>query len=288
MNRIFFFIWLAAGVLQSCQKPDTISSQAQLKSDTTSISSFLKSYDPQATKVNTGYWYSIDTLGDGIYPVLSDSVTISYTARLIPTLEEVDDASAITVLLSTAIAGLQEGLLLFPAGSYGALYIPSGLAFGVNAHNNNRIPPNSNLIYEVKLMSVKGTRLTSDLATIDAYLQNHSIIAQHDDSGIRYTIDAIDSAATNPPKPGTEDFVTVTYTEGILGVDTVITSVSTPVKVALKEQIPAWRIMLPKYLSEGSTMTMYTPSGYAYGSSGKENVPANSNMVYVVTLIKVN
>lgn len=285
MNRILFFIWLVSLSLQSCHKADTISSQAQLKSDTTSISSFLKSYDPEAIKVNTGYWYSIDTLGNGVFPVLSDSVTISYTAKLIPSLQVVDYSTSTTVLLSASISGLQEGLLLFPAGSYGELYIPSGLAFGVSAHNENKIPPNSNLLYEVKLMGVKGTRLSSDIATIDSYLQNHSMVAQHDDSGIRYTLDKIDSTTA---KPGAADFITVTYTERVLNADTLIASVNTPVKIALKDQVTGWRIMLPKYLSEGSAITMYVPSGYAYGSTPSAAIPANSNLVYVVNLIKVN
>jgi len=163
MNRVLFFVWLAPWLLQSCHTVDTISAQAQLQSDTVAISNFLKSNNIQAIKVNTGFWNSIDTLGNGIYPVLSDSVTISYTAKLIPSLEEVDYTAASIVLLSASISGLQQGLILFPAGSHGALYIPSGFAFGVTAHNNNKIPPNSNLLYEVKLISIKGTRLTSDI-----------------------------------------------------------------------------------------------------------------------------
>src|SRR5258706_14823978 len=101
MNRILFFIGLVTLSLQSCQKADTVSSQTQLQRDTTAISSFLKTYDPLAIKVNTGFWYSIDSLGDGIYPVLSDTVTISYTAKLIPTLEEVDHSDLTAVLLSS-------------------------------------------------------------------------------------------------------------------------------------------------------------------------------------------
>jgi len=282
-------VWLAAWLLQSCQKADTITAQAQLHLDTVAIRNFLTNNSIQAVKVNTGFWYSIDTVGLGVFPVLSDSVTLSYTARKIPSLEEVDNVTSKTFLLSGVISGLQQGLILFPAGSYGKFYLPSGLAFGVNPHNDNKIKPNSNLLYEVKLISVKGIRLTADIAAIDSYLQSHSIVAKHDTlSGIRYSL-AIDSTVTNPPKPSLpNDFITVTYTERILNADTLITSVSTPVKIALKDQIAAWRIMLPKYLSEGSTMTIYTPSGYAYGSSVKGSLPANSNMVYVVNLIKVN
>src|SRR5882672_9099498 len=131
MNRILFLVILCGLIPQSCVKQDAvISSQVQFKSDTISISSFVKDDNPLAIKVNTGFWYSIDMLGDGVYPVLSDTVTISYIAKLIdPSLKEadldtVDYSASSTVPLSSAISGLQQGLILFPAKSSGRLYIP--------------------------------------------------------------------------------------------------------------------------------------------------------------------
>jgi hypothetical protein len=216
-----------------------------------------------------------------------------------PDLKEADldqvgySTSSTIVPLSKAISGLQQALILFPGNSSGRIYIPSGLAFGTSphydmAHDTSQvsIPPKANLLYEIKLISVKGTRLTNDMSAIDSYLQTNSPNAKKDTlSGIRYTIE-IDSAKINAPKPGADDLITVTGTERILN-DTLVSPISLS-SVALKSQITAWRIMLPKYLSEGSTITIYTPSGYAYGSSVKGAIPANSNMVYVINLIKVN
>ncbi len=299
MNRILLFVILCIFLWQSCLKQDTITSQIQFKSDTTSISNFVKSNNPVAIKVNTGFWYSIDNLENGVYPVLPDTVTISYTVKWIkPSSQQEADLDSVGYStfsslepLSSAISGLQQGLLFFPAGSSGRIYIPSGLAFGVNSHHDTAhdtsqvsIPPNANLLYEVKVIRVKSTRLATDISTIDNYLQNNSIAPLNDDSGIRYTIDY--TAQTTPTKPESGDSIVVTYKEKIL-TDTVFTSVDTPTKMALKDQVTAWRIMLPKYSTEGSTITMYTPSGYAYGSSVQDTIPANSNFTYVVTLIKV-
>src|SRR6266852_5861161 len=103
MNRIIFSVLLFGISLQSCLKQDAIiTSQQQLKLDTASISSFLKSNNIQVIKASTGFWYFIDTIGLGIYPVLSDSVTISYTAKRIlnSSLTEVDNSDSTTVLLS--------------------------------------------------------------------------------------------------------------------------------------------------------------------------------------------
>jgi|GEM_PF-316192 len=300
MSRILLFVILCIFLPLSCIQQDTVSYQAQFKSDTTTIGTFVSNNKIQAIKMNSGFWYFIDTLRDGVYPVLSDEVTISYKVKWINSstskqvdLDTVGHSTLTTVLLSTAISGLQQGLTLFPAGSYGRLYLPSGLAFGVSAHYDKahdtthvNIPPNANLLYEIKLISVKGTRLSTDIATIDSYLQSHHITALHDDSGIRYTVDT--TAQTSHQKPQSTDFIQAIYNESTLAPDSLIALVGTSTKIALKDQITAWRIMLPKYLTEGSTITMYVPSGYAYGSFGKYRVPANSNMVYVVNLIKVN
>ncbi len=281
MNRIFLIPWLVTLLLQSCHKEDTVTYQAQFKSDTTSISSFLKSNGIQAVKINTGLWYSIDELGLGVFPALSDCVTVAYTARLIPSLGEVDHVDSTTVLLSGAISGFQQALILFPSDSHGELYIPSGLAFGASEYKG--IPPNSNLLYEVKLIRVRGTRLTNDITTINSYLSTNSIVAQSDPSGIQYTVD---TTGVTGQMPILADSILVTYTEKILNADTV-TNVNTPLKIALKDQVTGWRIMLPKYLAEGAKMVMYTPSGYAYGSSVIAGIPANSNLVYEINLIKV-
>ena len=297
MNRILLFVMICIFTFQSCIKQDTITYQAQFKSDTASISSFVGSNNPAAIKLKSGIWYSIDDLRNGVYPALSDEVTISYKVKWIQStslketdLDSVGYSTSTQELLSAAISGLQQGLILFPDSSVGRIYIPSGLAFGTSAHydtTNVNIHPNSNLLYEITLVSVKGTRLTTDITTIDSYLQSHSIDkVLHDESGIRYTIDT--TGQTSHRKPRSVDSFLVTYQEKILTADTLTASVDTQTKIALKDQVTAWRIMLPKYMTEGSTITMYTPSGYAYGNFGKQGIPVNSNMVYVITLIKIN
>jgi len=311
MSRILLFAMLCLFALQSCIKQETITYQAQFKIDTAAIDHFVPSNNTEAHKLPSGIWYSIDDLRNGVYPTQSDTVTISYTVKLIPDpkkqpdLKEADwenrgySTSSTIESLSKAISGLQQGLILFPDSSSGKIYIPSGLAFGTSGHyppvndtTKVTIPGNANLLYEIKLISVKGTRLTNDIKTIDSYLQSNSIepLPLHDVSGIRYTIDT--TAQTSPKrKPKEGDAILVTYSEDTLAPDSLITLVNKPTKIALKDQITAWRIMLPKYLTEGSTITMYVPSGYAYGSFGKNSVPpvrSNANMMYTITLIEVN
>ncbi|HEV8514322.1 MAG TPA: FKBP-type peptidyl-prolyl cis-trans isomerase [Cyclobacteriaceae bacterium] len=312
MSRILIVVILCVCSLQSCITQDPISYQAQLKKDIGSLDTFVKNNNPNAIKVSTGIWYSIDDLGNGIYPSLpppppsSDEVTISYTIKWIEQsdsteteLKQVGYSTSTTVLLSSAISGLQQGLVFFPAGSSGKIYIPSGLAFGVTGHAktavdtfNVSIPANANLLYEIKLINVKGTRLASDTAAIGSYLQTNGKTTLKDSSGIRYTIDQIDTANHSNVFAHPLDSVKVTYNERVMATDSLISLVSTPTTVALADQVTCWRIMLTKkYFKEGTTFTLYSPSGYAYGSStvssSGSTIPANANMIYTVTLVKI-
>jgi FKBP-type peptidyl-prolyl cis-trans isomerase len=235
----------------------------------------------------------VDSLGVGIYPALSDSVKISYSAWLIPSMEKVDTSQNLTVLLSTAISGIQLCLPSFPVGSHGRIYTPSGLAFGAISHSTPAgytIPANSNLLYKIKVISSVGTKLTSDVAAIDSYLGliadsliSKQITVIDDASGIRYSVNTPGTGAS----PTLQDFVTVTYTGNLLGRDSLFANVATPTKLALKDQIAAWKIILPK-LSEGAVITLYVPSGYGFGSASTTQIPAYSNLVYQLKLIKVN
>jgi len=200
------------------------------------------------------------------------------------------------VLLSSAISVLQQGLVLFPDSSSGRIYIPSGLAFGINAHMDTTkvnsqvtIPANANLLYEIKLIGVMSTRFATDTAAIGNFLRTNSVepVPLKDVSGIRYTIDNKGQTSTDKPKSG--DGVLVTYSENFL--TSLDTAKFITKEFAWKDQVTAWRIMLPKYLTVGSTITMYVPSGYAHGSSTISTtgatIPINSNMIYKVTLVEI-
>lgn len=54
----------------------------------------------------------------------------------------------------------------------------------------------------------------------------------------------------------------------------------------LSNTIPGWRILMP-YIKEGGSAKLFIPSGYAYGSTGVNSIPANSTLVFDVELHKV-
>ncbi|MGC4021823.1 MAG: FKBP-type peptidyl-prolyl cis-trans isomerase [Cyclobacteriaceae bacterium] len=108
-----------------------------------------------------------------------------------------------------------------------------------------------------------------------------------DGSSIKYAI--IDSTDVRNTKPLISDSIQVTYNVRLLG-DTIALYSETRKKLALKNQITAWKITLPK-IKQGYTFKMWVPSGYGYGNVittlGGATVPANSNLQYEIILDSV-
>jgi FKBP-type peptidyl-prolyl cis-trans isomerase len=95
--------------------------------------------------------------GTGVSPAATDTVTVHYTGKLMN--GDVFDSSVergepATFPLNRVIPGWTEGLQKMKAGGKAELLIPSELAYGPRGAGN-AIPPNSTLIFEVELISVK-------------------------------------------------------------------------------------------------------------------------------------
>jgi FKBP-type peptidyl-prolyl cis-trans isomerase FkpA len=283
------FLPFAIGLFSTCLSNDTFNSKVQFKTDTSSIGSFLRENKIDAAKTPEGVWYVIDDVGLGVYPVLSDSVKISYTAWDIQSSVRFNSSPALTKLLSSAISGLQIGLPRFPAGSYGRLYVPSGLGYGTTG--NDSIPSNKNLLFKIKLLSTVGNRFPSDTSAIRSYINlivdslSRNKIAVHNIGGVHYSYDTL---GDNASYPSLSDSIDVNYKGNILNSKSFFVNASNTTLV-LKNQITAFKLVLPK-ISVGATATIYVPSGYGYGSvlnPPDTTIAPNSNLIYQVKLIKV-
>ena len=65
------------------------------------------------------------------------------------------EANPATFLLGNLILGWKLGLPLIKPGGSIILYLPPSLAYGDNPDPRSGIPPNSVLIFEIKLVSVQ-------------------------------------------------------------------------------------------------------------------------------------
>jgi FKBP-type peptidyl-prolyl cis-trans isomerase len=105
----------------------------------------------------SGLQYKILSEGTGPKPTATDSVVCNYKGTLLDGTEF--DSSAkhggpATFPVNGVIKGWTEALQLMPVGSKWQLFVPSDLAYGQRGAGGG-IAPNSTLIFEVELVSIK-------------------------------------------------------------------------------------------------------------------------------------
>jgi FKBP-type peptidyl-prolyl cis-trans isomerase FklB len=105
----------------------------------------------------SGLQYKILKEGTGSKPTATDTVTVNYRGTLINGTEF--DSSykrnePATFGVNQVIKGWTEALQLMPVGSKWQLFIPSELAYGARSPGGE-IGPNSTLIFDVELLSIK-------------------------------------------------------------------------------------------------------------------------------------
>jgi len=112
---------------------------------------------PGVKTTASGLQYKVLREGTGSSPKETDSVVTNYRGTLLDGTEF--DSSykrnePATFPVNRVIKGWTEALLLMKPGAKYQLFIPSNLAYGERAVGNN-IGPNSTLIFEVELISIK-------------------------------------------------------------------------------------------------------------------------------------
>lgn len=105
----------------------------------------------------SGLQYKILTEGAGPKPTASDTVVCNYRGTLINGTEfdsSYKRGQPATFSVTGVIKGWTEALQLMPVGSKWQLFIPPDLGYGPRGQGNE-IGPNSTLIFEVELLSIK-------------------------------------------------------------------------------------------------------------------------------------
>ncbi len=100
----------------------------------------------------SGLGYTILTPGSGETPAADDAVSVNYTGRLATNGTEFDAGKDAKFAVGGVIPGFAEGLLLMRPGAKYRLCIPAPLGYAERATGS--IPANSDLVFEVDLLSV--------------------------------------------------------------------------------------------------------------------------------------
>jgi len=112
---------------------------------------------PGVVTLPSGLEYKVLTAGTGPKPTAADTVVCNYRGTLISGKEFDNSAKhggAADIPVGGVIKGWTEALQLMPVGSKWELYIPGDLAYGPRQAGPD-IGPNSTLIFEVELVSIK-------------------------------------------------------------------------------------------------------------------------------------
>lgn len=287
MKSSIFSLLTSLIFLSSClsDAPTGNAFQDQLNKDKEAINTYLASKgitgvlsDPDGYGVK----YKITLDGNGIKPIIDDSIKINYVTKLLPSETIVESSSSPpTYLLGTRIPGWQIGFPLVKEGSKATFYIPSGWAYGNVAYTT--IPANSNLIFEIELLKVDA-QLTRDTVAMDAYLASKPITAIKHPSGIRYVV----TKTTTGTKPSLESNVTFSYVGKVLkgGKETTFQQSTFSGKVS--GLIKGLQVGLP-LIPVGSEATFYIPSPLGYSIFGTQDfsVAPKSNLIFEIKLTAI-
>jgi len=129
----------------------------QLRKDTLAINDYLVVKEiKNVLKGPEGLKYIITSLGTGVKPVSTSTVSFTYTGTILSTTNATpfgQQSFPSDFALSGLIKGLRLGIPLIPVGTRATFYIPSSLGYGLRGSGS--IPSNANLIFEIELTGSK-------------------------------------------------------------------------------------------------------------------------------------
>ncbi len=129
-----------------------------VEKDRIRIEKYAKRRNWDMEKSETGLYYKISGEGTGELAIEGDLVTIDYDLLLLDgTLCYSTDstgAESFVVGYEDVESGLDEGIRLMKSGQSAKLIIPPHLAHGLLG-DQNKIPPRSIILFELKLLEVK-------------------------------------------------------------------------------------------------------------------------------------
>lgn len=122
---------------------------------------------------------------------------------------------------------------------------------------------------------------TSEISAVEAYLAQKGITdAQKSNFGFYYKIDVAGTGIT----PTVCSNVTLYYQGKLIDGTTFDQTGASPVTFQLGQLITGWQLGLP-LIKTGGKIKLYLPPTLAYGSRAVGSIPANSILIFEITLV---
>jgi len=117
------------------------------------IQAYIEKEGLDATKTESGLYYTVDEPGTGAQPTDESIVKIVYKGTFLNGTKFGESGSVgVDIELSDVIDGWKEGIPLFKEGGKGKLIIPAHLGYG--SYNYSGMPGGSELVFEIELLKV--------------------------------------------------------------------------------------------------------------------------------------
>lgn len=276
--------------LSSCNDDDGgLSIADQFEFETQKIDAYIAENGLNtSTDPNSGMRYRVTSLGNGLAAAfvlnlnakVVDSVTVSYTAKLLDTEATVLTVSNQKIAYEEFRVGVRLALQYVQEGGTIQFFVPSAYGYGETGFGD--IPANATLIYDLQLHEVHADRLRQDISEIEDYLTENEFGAIAHPTGFFYEI----IEPGTGPIPTLFDIVVVNY-DGFRLSDDFNFDGNTNIGFGLDEVITGWQIGLQQ-IRAGGTIKLYIPSRMAYGSVGSPpDIPANEQLIFEIDLLAV-
>ena len=238
---------------------------------------------PGAKNTATGLQYLEETAGKGETPKVGEITTIHYIASL-PDGTELANTYTQNAPVSTVwgenrlLPGWEEGLGMMKPGGKAKLVLPPDLAFGAEGFGG--IPPNSQIVIELELLSVEPAPIPTEVGTDGLTLT---------DSGLQYyDISKGDGAeATQNSTISTNYTMWVKTSDGYTYIDQ--SPAGSPLSFVLGRGdtvFPGWEEGATG-MNVGGKRLLVIPPELALGAQENGSIPANSTLVMEIELTDV-
>lgn len=251
------------------------------------------------TVVQPAYKVTETLVGTGATAEAGDLVVVSYVgwlydatkadfkgAKVESSVDTGTTAAPFTLGVGSVVTGWDQTILGMKVGGKRTAILPTSMAYGATAHaalvqngiTYAAIPANSPLVYDFELVTV--TKATNPvtvappttLKSVDSVVGSGTVAATGKTLTVTYTGYLYDGTQTNFRGTQFDSNVGGTALSFVLGAGKVIAG---------------WDQGLVG-MAVGGTRILTIPPSLAYGSTATAKIPANSTLIFVVTLTAVN
>ncbi len=243
------------------------------------IPAFVLPTAAECTVTETGLMHQVLEAGDGEPIAFTDPVKLAYTCwtadgRTLDTSLVRGGPLAMTPEQIT-LKGLKEGLQRMRGGGRARFVIPSDLAYGA-AGMGRRVPPNTDLVYEVEVVEHLRPLPVPD------FFKPEAADLTVTDSGLGYLVLETGEGAGPTATSTVRAHYAGWFDHG--GLFDSSYQRGEPYEFLATQVIPGWTEGL-QLMSPGAVYVFVIPPDLAYGPGGRPGIPPNSTLVFRVELV---